>query len=171
MKKLAALIGVAAALALVPAQASALDLTAGVFPNDEFAALGSSGDPFAVGGGVTGVTRTHFAFAAHLGPKGPSGYAVVTTTVLGGGEAQGHVVCFLNPAPQEAEFGILIEKASGFFTFAEFQFVTFLVLDNGEPSPGAIPDGLSIFAGATPCRTDTPVGGGPVDQGNIVVKG
>jgi hypothetical protein len=54
MKRLAASLALAAALALLPAHAASadiLDLSAGVFPDDELAALSSSGDPSPWGAG------------------------------------------------------------------------------------------------------------------------
>jgi hypothetical protein len=55
----------AASLALLPAQTASadIDLTAGVFPDDQLAALSSTGHGFGVGGGTT-ATGTQFAFSA-----------------------------------------------------------------------------------------------------------
>src|SRR5437870_1453832 len=54
MKKLAVLLALAAALVLAPARAAPadiLDLSAGVFPDDQLALFSQGSDPFAVGGG------------------------------------------------------------------------------------------------------------------------
>jgi len=171
MKKLAASLALTAALALLPAQAASadiLDLSAGVFPDDELAALSSSGDPFAVGGGTLGnPSGTHFAFSAHLGPNGPSGYAVVSDPVFG--EAQGRV-CRVGMfvISHEARFSIEVEKGSG--TLGSFPFLVFGAADNeGEPPTGTLADFLVVAPGSV-------CGGGfiflssEVDQGNIVVK-
>src|SRR5919198_3109608 len=169
MKKVLASLVLAAMVALLPAQAASADisdLTAGVFPDDELAALSSTGDPFAVGGGATGVSfAVHFAFSAHLGPNGPSGYAVLREPTLG--EAQGNVVCYRQDGPGEATFFIEKKKGSGFLGSATF--VGVLVRDSGAQPPGgdfllALP--LSSHQG---CAIDSGVGG-VVTQGNIVVK-
>ena len=106
MKKLVAVALTAGLLSVLGAQAASAqlldagtgDLTAGVFPEGEFAALSGSGHPFAVGGGKT-ITE-QFAFSARNGPTGPSGYAVIKTPLY---EAQGHVICYLgNTALPEA---------------------------------------------------------------------
>jgi hypothetical protein len=164
VKRLAASLVVVCALALLPAQAASaeiLDLTAGVFPDDELAALSSTGDPFAVGGGTTGTL--HFAFSAHLGPNGPSGYAVVRDPTLG--EAQGDVVCYRETSPHQAVFFIEKTKGSGLFGSRPF-----LGLFAADFTPFA-----ADFFFATPafgtgsCVLDSGFGG-PVTQGNIVVK-
>ena len=169
MKKLAASLMLAAALALLPAQtasADTLDLTAGVFPDDELAALSSTGDPFAVGGGTTGVSfAVHFAFSARLGPNGPSGYAVLSEPTFG--EAQGEVVCFRQDGTGEATFFIEKKKGTGFLASATF--VGIFVRDSGAQPPSgdfllALP--LSSHQG---CAIDGGVGG-VVTQGNIVVR-
>jgi hypothetical protein len=174
MKKLAAFTVVALALVL-PAQAASADLldlgttgdlTAGVFPDDQFSALGSSGYPFAVGGGTT-ADASRFAFSAHLGPKGPSGYAVIKTIL--NGEAQGNVVCYRTRAPNvAAEFEIQVQKGSGLAGSA--LFLHFVVDDLGEPS-SATSDQLVVHTGDGNCRANADfIAGGVVTQGNVVVK-
>src|SRR3712207_37618 len=78
MRRMLVALAVSAGLLVCPASASgqlldigAGDLTAGVFPDGELAALQSSGYSFAVGGGMTS-TGDKFAFSARLGPNGPS---------------------------------------------------------------------------------------------------
>jgi hypothetical protein len=168
MKRLGVLIALAAAFALLPvhaASADILDLSAGVFPDDELAALSSSGDPFAVGGGTL-ATGTHFAFSAHLGPNSPSGYALVSDPTFG--EAQGHVCAYYpQPDPREAEFSIVVEKGSG--TFGSFSSLVFHASDFGGEPPSGAPD--ELFVGVSSCGSvDPPLTGGPVVQGNIVVR-
>jgi hypothetical protein len=173
MKRLGASLVLAAALALLPARAASadiLDLSAGVFPDDELAALSSSGDPFAVGGGSLGVTMSgtqpHFAFSAHLGANGPSGYAVVSDPALG--EAQGHVCLYQALANNAAEFWIDVEKGSGFL--GSGSNVHLVAFDFGGEPPSGAPDELDIVQ-AEGCGA--PIGGGVggfVVQGNIVVK-
>ena len=167
MKRLAASLTLAAALALLPAQAASADilnLTAGVFPQDELTTLSSTGDPFAVGGGTSAIV-THFAFSAHLSSKGPSGYAVVSDPDLG--EAQGHVCAYLPATTNGARFSINVEKGSGFF--GGLSNLNFTVEDGGEPPSGA--DLFGVQA-TTSCGGPDLFGGagGPVTQGNIVVK-
>jgi hypothetical protein len=176
MKKLGAALALAAVLVLLPAQAASadiLDLTAGTFPDDELAALSSTGDPFAVGGGTAG--PLHFAFSAHCRsatgacvPSGtaPSGYAVVRSDTFG--EVQGAVVCYRRFTAQfpGAVFDIESKKGSGFL--GSGPFVTIQVFDSGVKPPS----GDSLIA--TPrfiggCFEPGGVGG-PVTQGNIVVK-
>jgi hypothetical protein len=167
MKKLAASLALTAALALLPAQAASadiLDLTAGVFPDDELAALSSTGDPFAVGGGTAGTL--HFAFSAHLGPNGPSGYAVVRDPSLG--EAQGDVVCYRETVPgHQVVFYIEKKKGSGFF--GSRAFVGIFAQDSGAapPSGDFLLANPSFSVGS--CVLDGGLGGS-VTQGNIVVK-
>jgi hypothetical protein len=174
MKKLAVLVSLAVVLALVPAQAASanldvLDSSAGAFPEDEFAALSSGGHRFAAGGGSLAVRGTNFAFSAHLGPDGPSGYAVVNDPT--DGEAQGHVcpagMIFLPGAV--AQFWIQVEKGSG--TLGLFPFLQVTAADNGgKPPTGAVPDSL-VVQGASACTFPGTFGfGAPVDQGNIVVN-
>jgi hypothetical protein len=160
MKRLTAALALAAALALVPAQAApatVLDLTAGVFPDDQFTALNSSGDPFAVGGGTT-TAGTHFAFSAHLTSKGrPSGYAVVKDPTFG--EAQGHVCSYFPMGAKEAEFFIVVEKGSG--TLGSLQNLFFIVRDN--------PDSF-VLGEADGCTFAVSGFGATLARGNIVVK-
>jgi hypothetical protein len=171
MKKLGAVAVIAASLALIGAGAasaqvldvSAGDLTAGVFPDDELTALSSSGYPFAVGGGQT--PDGQFAFSAHNGPQGPSGYAVIKTAFY---KAQGHVVCFGSTTPRVAIFTIEIEKASG--ALAGVAFVSIGAFDSMQP--GGTGDFFNVHASTGPCALlpfSLP-GSGPVTQGNIVVK-
>lgn len=169
MKNLAVLLGVVAALVLVPARAAPadiLDLSAGVFPDDQLAALSSGTDPFAVGGGALDI-GTHFAFSAHSGPNGPSGYAVVSDPSLG--EAQGHVCAYATVSPNVAAFAIAVERASG--TLASVPSLAFFASDNGGEPPTGFPDALEIFVGTSGCGGVLAFGfGGPVVQGNIVVR-
>ena len=175
MKKLALLVGVAAVLAFVPAQAASADLldlgtgdlSAGVFPDDQLTALSSSGYPFTVGGGTT-ADAVQFAVSAHNGPKGPSGYAVVKHPVAG--TAQGHVVCYLASFPfdggRASFFSIVVEKGSGFL--ASSPFLLFRAFDSGQP--GGAGDQLGIER-APVCAIG--LGDFPptlVTQGNIVIK-
>jgi hypothetical protein len=183
MKRLAASLALAVALSLLPAQAASadtLDLTAGVFPDDQLAAQGSTGDPFAVGGGTT-ATGTHFAFSAHCkaatglcdptvtGEPAPSGYAVVSDPALG--EAQGHVCAAGVQAPLAeapfAEVAIVVEKGSG--TLGSFPFLVFGAVDNGPPS-GPAPDLFGIPQGLADCGFVMGFELAPVVQGNIVIK-
>jgi hypothetical protein len=149
------------------------DLTAGVFPDEELAALESSGYPFAVGGGITSDT-SKFAFSAHLGPNGPSGYAVLKRGLLAAGaEAQGHVVCYRpGGIPGVALFTIRIEKAANLgVPVTDFPFITFRVLDSAVTG-STLSDALLATQRHAPDCIDGPVsvGGGPVVRGNIVVK-
>ena len=189
MRRLAALFALAAALALLPAQAASaetLKLTAGVFPTEQLTALSSSGDPFAVGGGTTGPVEgelggVHFAFSGHCksatgvcepGSGTASGYAVVSDPMRG--KAQGHV-CAMEvvgplPAPFVGNFasiGVVVEKGSGFL--GSFPYLVVEAVDSGE-GPGSLPD---LFAARpfTACVTGQkdPLFE-PVVQGNIVVK-
>ena len=173
MKKLTASLALAAALTLLPAQAASadvLDLSAGVFPDDQLAALSSSGGSFAVGGGTLGGTlffpaEEHFAFSAHLGPNGPSGYAVVSSPTLG--EAQGHV-CAYRPGPagsRAASFFINVERGSG--PLGGFPNLEFLAVDN---SPSGAPDLLEVGVASLCSDITEPTPAPPVVQGNIVVK-
>jgi hypothetical protein len=175
MKKLLASLTLAAALALLPAQtasADILDLSAGVFPDDEFAALSSTGDPFAVGGGIT-ATGTHFAFSGHckdasglcnpaFGPPAPSGYAVVSDPVLG--QAQGHV-CSAVVFPPFGILNMVVEKGSG--VLGSSPNFSLVVTDGGQPPSGA--DDINV--GAPPNCVSAAIGVTQVvTQGNIVVK-
>jgi hypothetical protein len=169
MRRIAILISLAAALALLPTQAASadiLDLTVGVFPDDELAALSSSGDPFAVGGGTLS-TGTHFAFSAHLGPSGPSGYAVVSNPALG--EAQGHVCAYFPQLvpPNFASFVIVVERGSGYY--GSFSNLQFFAGDLGEPSSGAR-DLLALGPTIGGCTTGGEPPIGSVIKGNIVVR-
>jgi hypothetical protein len=174
MKKLLA--SLVAVFALLPAQAASADilnLSAGVFPDDQLAALSSTGDPFAVGGG-TAVT-TQFAFSAHCksaiggcpADSGTaSGYAVVSDPTLG--EAQGHVCEYRTLTTIQAEFWIVVEKGSGFF--GSFPVLIFRASDLGGEPPNGIPDELEI-QGALSCgHAGVGLTGGDVVQGNVVVK-
>jgi hypothetical protein len=174
MKKLVAVALTAGLLSVLGAQAASAqlldagtgDLTAGVFPEGEFAALSGSGHPFAVGGGKT-ITE-QFAFSARNGPTGPSGYAVIKTPLY---EAQGHVICYLGntalPEANAAGFTIRIEKASGFL--AEGSRLHILVDDSGQP--GGTGDAIVLQLPPLPCIAgDFIIGGGLVTQGNVVVK-
>lgn len=170
MRRLAVLLALAAGLALLllPAQAAPadiLDLSAGVFPQDELAAQSSSGDPFAVGGGLSS-TGDHFAFSARLGPNGPSGYAVVSNPALG--EAQGHVCGYFPQLfpPNFASFAIVVARGSG--SYGSFPNLQFFVGDLGEPPSGA-PDLLAIGPINT-CSTGGEPPIGSVIKGNIVVR-
>jgi hypothetical protein len=167
MKKLLASLALAAALTLLPAQAASadiLDLSAGVFPDDQLAALSSSGGSFAVGGGTLLVPAgEHFAFSAHLGPNGPSGYAVVRSPTLG--EAQGHV-CAYRPGSGAASFFINVERGSGFL--GGFPNLEFLAVDN---SPSGASDILGVDPASLCADITEPTLASPVVQGNIVVKG
>jgi hypothetical protein len=175
MKKLLA--SLVAVFALLPAQAASADtlnLSAGVFPQDELAALSSTGDPFAVGGGTAGITQ--FAFSAHCKSAGgcppnsatASGYAVVSDAASG--EDQGHVCEYLpiNTNPDAAEFWVIVEKGSGYF--GSFPVLDFIASDFGDEPPNGSPDNL-IISGAPFCGTSFGgFTGGPVVQGNVVVK-
>ena len=167
MKKLTASLALAAALTLVPAQAASadvLDLSAGVFPDDQLAALSSSGGSFAVGGGtLLFPAGEHFAFSAHLGPKGPSGYAVVSSPTLG--EAQGHVCAYTPLGSRAASFLINVERGSG--PLGGFPNLEFLAVDN---SPSGAPDLLEVDLASLCSDTTEPTPASPVVQGNIVVK-
>jgi hypothetical protein len=168
MKRLGASLALAAALALLPAQTASadIDLAAGVFPDDQLAALSASGHPFAVGGGLSS-TGDHFAFSARLSPNGPSGYAVVRNPALG--EAQGHV-CAYNPqaVPSNfASFVIVVEKGSGFY--GSVSNLQFFVGDNGEPSSGP-PDLLAFGPTIGGCTTGGEPPIGAVIKGNIIVR-
>ena len=177
MKKLAAFTAVA--LVLLPAQAASADLvdlvptgdlTAGVFPQDQFSTLSSSGDPFAVGGGTASTTK--FAFSAHcknasvVCPSGTaSGYAVVKDPVFG--DVQGNVICYRAFGTGRAVFEIEEKKGSGFL--GSGLFVTFAVTDSGVTPPTgdqlfAAPHGIPLGCAALG------IVGGFVTQGNIVVK-
>ena len=177
MKRLLVSLGLVVALTLLPARAASadiLDLSAGVFPDDELAALSSSGKSFAVGGGRVNV-GTHFAFSAHcksvtgscipiFSETAPSGYAVVRDPALG--EFQGHVCAYDSPGPNVARIWIVVEKGSG--AFSSFPVLLVSVQDGG---PSGFPDSLVVLdefvcgAGA-----GAPITGGAVVQGNIVVK-
>jgi hypothetical protein len=174
MKRLAASLVLATALALLPAQAAPADITylsAGVFPDDELAALSSSGDPFAVGGGTVGTTQ--FAFSAHCATAfcapdsgTASGYAVVSDPTLG--EAQGHVCSYFTPSTKVAVFSIDVEKASGVFGLTPALF--FLAEDLGGQPPSSTADEMEI-RGTDGCGVPVvPLTSGPVVQGNIVVE-
>jgi hypothetical protein len=173
MKKLLA--SLVAVFALLPAQAASADilnLSAGVFPDDQLAALSATGDPFAVGGGTVGIT--HFAFSAHCksatgvcpADSGTaSGYAVVSDPLKG--EAQGHV-CEYRAYPDQAHFWVVVEKGSG--TLGSFPVLAFIASDFGGEPPNGGPDEL-IISGGPFCGTRfSPLAGGAVVQGNIVVK-
>ena len=167
------MLGVATALVLLPARAASgdiLDLSAGVFPDDQLTALSSSGDPFAVGGGTTagfgGGPGTQFAFSAHLGPNGPSGYAVVS---IPSGTIQGPVICYQpHQSTNQGHFAFMVEKATGVFASFVGETAKYFVLDSGQPSSAAsdvmTPGGTCSFLPSF----EPP--GGLVLQGNIVVK-
>jgi hypothetical protein len=173
MKKLLA--SLVSVLVLLPAQAASADilnLSPGVFPDDQLAALSSTGDPFAVGGGSAGTL--HFAFSAHcsaancfgLATTDISGYAMVSDPTLG--EAQGHV-CAYGHGSRTAAFEIVVEKGSGFL--GSLGSLVLTVQDfGGEPPNGTVPDELSVFGGPACSGVFPFLGGGPVVQGNIVVK-
>jgi hypothetical protein len=169
MRKLLASLALAAAFALLPAQAASADilnLSGGVFPDDQLAALSSTGDPFAVGGGtLLFPAGEHFAFSAHLGPNGPSGYAVVSSPTLG--EAQGHV-CAYRPGPagsRAASFFINVERGSG--VLGGFPNLEFLAVDN---SPSGASDILGVDPASLCSDITEPTLASTVVQGNIVVK-
>jgi hypothetical protein len=180
MKKLLTSLALAAAFALLPAQAASadiLDLSAGVFPDDELTALSSSGHHFAVGGGTTAI-GVHFAFSAHCksatgvcpaGSGTASGYAVVRSPVQG--EAQGHVCAYQTLGPGAARLWIVVEKASGdaFNSFAQFPNLNITAIDNGGP-PSGTPDLLIPQTQDACAATSGFGGGGPVVQGNVVVR-
>jgi hypothetical protein len=172
MKKLAASVVVAIALVLLPAQAASADLldlgtgdlTAGVFPDDQFSTLNSSGHQFAVGGGTAGTAK--FAFSAHNGPNGSSGYLVVKEPFFG--TAQGHVNCYIFLAPREASFTIEVEKGSGFMGGLEEMFVHTLDRDRT-----GVPDFVEFgTTSGFPCpqSPSSAFSAGLVLQGNVVVK-
>jgi hypothetical protein len=167
MKKLTASLALAAALTLLPAQAASadvLDLSAGVFPDDQLAALSSSGGSFAVGGGtLLFPAGEHFAFSAHLGPNGPSGYAVVSSPTLG--EAQGHVCAYRPAGSRAASFFINVERGSG--PLGGFPNLEFFAVDN---SPSGAPDLLEVGVASLCSDITEPTPASPVVQGNIVVK-
>ena len=123
---------------------------------------GAASDGFAVGGGSTGTL--HFGFSARLGPHGPSGYAVVKDPTLG--EAQGHVVCYRGTSPHQTVFFIETEKGSGLLGSRPFlglfaaDFTPFSVADFFFVSPAFATGSCVLDSGP----------GGPVSQGNIVVK-
>jgi len=117
---------------------------------------------FAVGGGATGTL--HFAFSAHLGPNGPSGHAVVKDPILG--EAQGPIVCYRETSPHQAVFFIETKKGSGVLGSE-----TFLGLFAADFTPFAVADFFFVsptFAIGSCVLDGGP--GGPITQGNIVVK-
>jgi hypothetical protein len=164
MKRLAASLMVVSALALLPAQAATADilnLSAGVFPQDELTTLSSSGNSFAVGGGTDDL-GTHFAFSAHPGPNGPSGYAVVSGPF---GQAQGHVCAYLGISSNSTDFWIVVEKGSGIL--GSSPSLAIIVLDNGEPPSGA-PDAFGVQAAPTCPSVNAFLRN--VVQGNVVVK-
>jgi hypothetical protein len=163
VKRVAASLMVVSALALLPAQATSADilnLSAGVFPQDELTTLSSSGNSFAVGGGTDDL-GTHFAFSAHPGPNGPSGYAVVTSPF---GQAQGHVCAYLALGSDTTTFWIVVEKGSG--TLGSSPNLVFPVRDNGG---SGIPDLFGVSP-VPACGTTSEGGARFVVQGNIVVK-
>jgi hypothetical protein len=189
MKRLAASLTLAVALALLPAQAASagiLDLNAGVFPDDEFAALSSTGDPFAVGGGTeTFQGRTlHFAFSAHQNsPNPPTGYVVLKDvapppTFTGGQDKiEGPVQC-LAIAGNLANMVFTVKKTNS-TDFVVGEQIIWAVLDNGNPnnqttpdmSSYIIPSAASLGEVSAICNGQviaTPIA--PVTQGNIVVK-
>jgi hypothetical protein len=170
MKKLlASLVAVFALLSAQAASADTLDLTAGVFPDDQLSALSSTGDPFAVGGGSAGTL--HFAFSAHCksatgvcpSPTS-SGYAVVRDPTLG--DAQGPVVCFGQGSPNQAVFYIETKKGSGFLGSRPY-----LGLFAADFNPPFAADLFFVQpnSATASCTLDSGPGG-PVTQGNIVVK-
>jgi hypothetical protein len=167
MKKLLASLALATAFTLLPAQAASADilnLSAGVFPDDQLAALSSTGDPFAVGGGtLLFPAGEHFAFSAHLGPKGPSGYAVVSSPTLG--EAQGHVCAYRPFGSRAAGFFINVERGSG--PLGSFPNLEFFAVDN---SPSGASDLLEVDLASSCSDTTEPTPASPIVQGNIVVK-
>ena len=172
MKKVLASLVLVAMVALLPAQAASadtIDLTAGVFPDDQLAALSSTGDPFAVGGGS--VDTLHFAFSAHCKgaaglcpPPDASGYAVVRDPVLG--EAQGHVVCYRQTASNQAVFYIETTRGSGFF--GSRPLLGIFAADFNPPFAADLFFAFPNFATGS-CTFDSGPGG-PVTQGNIVVN-
>jgi hypothetical protein len=166
-------LGVATALVLLPARAASgdiLDLSAGVFPDDQLTALSSSGDPFAVGGGTTagfvGGPGTKFAFSAHLGPNGPSGYAVFS---IPSGAIQGHVICYEPLSTNQGTFAFRVEKATGVFASFVGETAEYIVRDSGQPSSAASGDDIVPFHRCS-FRSSFEPSGGLVLQGNIVVK-
>jgi hypothetical protein len=193
MKKLAASLALAAAFALLPAQAASadtLDLSAGVFPDDQFAALSSSGDPFAVGGGTeTFQGRTlHFAFSAHQNsPNPPTGYVVLNNVapppLFTGGQAkiEGPVQClailagFFNSNVANMVFTV---KKTNSTDFVVGEQIIWDVRDNGNPNNQTTPDtssytpsSLNPNAVSAICNGQVSgIPGAPVTQGNIVVK-
>jgi hypothetical protein len=100
---------------------------------------------FAVGGGeqVAASITKHFAFSAHQGPNGASGYAVFTqddpTNVFGDFALQGHVAC-VSVSGRNASIGVAIEKGSG--TAEGQQAILIVVTDNGNGGSGT-PDSLT----------------------------
>ena len=171
MKKVLASLVLAAMVALLPAQAASadiIDLTAGVFPDDQLAALSSTGDPFAVGGGSA--DTLHFAFSAHCKgaaglcpPPDASGYAVVRDPVLG--EAQGHVVCYRQTASNQAVFYIETTRGSGFFGSRPL-----LGIYAADFNPPFAADLFSAFPNVATGSCTLDIGVRAVTQGNIVVK-
>ena len=131
---------------------------------------------FAVGGGeqvAAGITKD-FAFSAHSGPNGPSGYAVFTqddpTGVFGDFRLQGHVAC-VSVSGNNASLGVAIEKGEG--TAEGQQGIFIVVTDNGNGSSG-VPDSLtnSGYVSAADVTVCPPPFDAttPITSGNINVK-
>src|SRR5262245_28001908 len=156
-------LAVALALGVLPASASAVSTLTG----ESFD--GSTGDPFAVGGGSAGTL--HFAFSAHcksatgVCPSATSsGYAVVRDPTLG--DAQGPVVCFGQGSPNQAVFYIETKRGSGFLGSRPY-----LGLFAADFNPPFAADLFFVQPNTATgsCTLDSGPGG-PVTQGNIVVK-
>ena len=131
---------------------------------------------FAVGGGeqvAAGITK-HFAFSAHSGPNGPSGYAVFSqedpTLVFGDFRLQGHVAC-VSVSGNNASIGVAIEKGEG--TAEGQQGIFIVVTDNGNGSSG-VPDSLtnSGYVSAADVTVCPPPFNAttPITSGNINVQ-
>ena len=139
-------------------------------PDDQLTALSSSGDPFAVGGGTTagffGGPGTQFAFSAHLGPNGPSGYAVVS---IPSGTIQGHVICYQPQSTNQGNFAFMVEKATGVFARFVGETAVYTVRDSGQPSSAPSGDVITP-SGTCSFLSSFEPSGGLVLQGNIVVR-
>jgi hypothetical protein len=150
-----------AVIAVVPVLALTIALIGGAFTQHASAQTPNSSRPFAVGGFTT--LTEHVAFAAQTNPKTglPLGHVVQE---LANGTNSGRVTCF-QPSGNMATISFLVDTGPD-----AGQYVTFIVVDNGEPTLGVSPDMYSDCGpqngncGTDMCTSQT------ILRGNIVVS-
>jgi len=151
-----------AALAAAPLLALAIALIGGAFTDKAIAQTPTTNKPFAVGAFTT--LTEHVAFAAQTNPKTnlPSGYVVQE---LASGTNSGAVKCF-QPSGNMATISFFVNRGPD-----AGNYVSFIVVDNGEPTMGVSPDMYSDCGnqGSSNCGTSNCMAQ-TIVSGNIVVS-